>query len=173
LGQNAPASQQAESGEKEGATGASESLPFMPMTTEEETVIRAWLARIEESDPAIIAEVLTRCREDSDARAYFVGRATKVREKVRGKVRGETIEERAAIMEFDGGLSCLEAERAAVLDAGEKPCKVCAHFRRPGLSDGYCHWGARPDLPPAYGANHPLRQLPDDMGKSCHAFRLS
>ncbi|MDR2164552.1 MAG: hypothetical protein LBO79_02760 [Zoogloeaceae bacterium] len=135
----------------------------------EETVIRAWLAMIEETDPAIIAEVMSRCREDSDARAYFVGRATKVREKVRGK----TIEERAAIMEFDGGLSRLEAEHAAVLDAGEAPCKVCAHFHRPGLSNGYCHMDVRPDLPPAYGENHPLRQLPDDLGADCKAFRLS
>jgi hypothetical protein len=83
----------------------------------------------------------------------------------------ESIEERAAIMEFDGGLSRMEAERAAVLDAREAPCKVCAHFHRPGLSDGYCHVNARPDLPLAYGENHPLRQLPDDMGAACKAFQ--
>ena len=48
-------------------------------------------------------------------------------------------------------------------------CPHCTHFRRPGLSAGYC--GGREDLPPAYGANHPLRQLPADKGASCKEFQ--
>ena len=47
-----------------------------PMTAGEETAIRAWLALIEETDPAIIAEVIGQCQRDADARDYFTGRAT-------------------------------------------------------------------------------------------------
>ena len=45
------------------------------MTASQETAVRAWLDRIEETDPATIAEVLDRCRQDVDARAYFLMRA--------------------------------------------------------------------------------------------------
>jgi hypothetical protein len=45
-----------------------------PLTAEEETAIRAWLALIEESDPATIAEVIGQCQRDADARDYFTGR---------------------------------------------------------------------------------------------------
>lgn len=44
-------------------------------------------------------------------------------------------------------------------------CKRCRHFRRPGLSDGYCT--GRNDLPSAYGLLH---ELPDDEGRRCEAF---
>ena len=46
-----------------------------PLTAEEETAIRAWLALIEETDPATLAEVIGRCQRDADARDYFTGRA--------------------------------------------------------------------------------------------------
>jgi hypothetical protein len=49
--------------------------PSAPLTAEEETAIRAWLALIEETDPATIAEVIGRCQRDADARDYFTGRA--------------------------------------------------------------------------------------------------
>lgn len=49
--------------------------PAAPMTASEETAIRAWLALIEETDPATIAEVIGRCQRDADARDYFTGRA--------------------------------------------------------------------------------------------------
>jgi hypothetical protein len=78
--------------------------PAAPMTAEEETAIRAWLAHIEETDPALIAETIERCQQDEDARAYFVWRA-------------ESFEERAAIKEFDGGLSRNQAERETVKEA--------------------------------------------------------
>lgn len=45
------------------------------MTAEEETAIRAWLAHIGENDPAIIADVLDKCRTDTEALDYFTGRA--------------------------------------------------------------------------------------------------
>ncbi|MBK7813135.1 MAG: hypothetical protein IPJ52_01900 [Rhodocyclaceae bacterium] len=52
--------------------------PSAPMTAEEETVIRAWLALIEETDPATIAEVIGQCQRDADARDYFTGRAAEL-----------------------------------------------------------------------------------------------
>ena len=45
------------------------------LLAEEETAIRAWLAMIEETDPATIAEVIGQCQRDADARDYFTGRA--------------------------------------------------------------------------------------------------
>ena len=49
--------------------------PSAPLTAEEEKAIRAWLALIEETDPATIAEVISQCQRDADARDYFTGRA--------------------------------------------------------------------------------------------------
>lgn len=49
--------------------------PAAPLTACEETAIRAWLALIEETDPATIAEVIGQCQRDADARDYFTRRA--------------------------------------------------------------------------------------------------
>ena len=49
--------------------------PSAPMTADEEAAIRAWLALIEETDPATIAEMIGQCQRDADARDYFTGRA--------------------------------------------------------------------------------------------------
>lgn len=49
--------------------------PSAPLTANDEIAIRAWLALIEETDPATIAEVINRCQRDADARDYFTGRA--------------------------------------------------------------------------------------------------
>lgn len=49
--------------------------PSAPLTASEEAAIRAWLALIEETDPATIAEVIGQCQRDADARDYFTGRA--------------------------------------------------------------------------------------------------
>ncbi len=49
--------------------------PSAPLTASEEKAIRAWLALIEETDPATIAEVIGQCQRDADARDYFTGRA--------------------------------------------------------------------------------------------------
>ena len=46
--------------------------PSAPMSAEEETAIQAWLTHIEETDPAIIAEVIDQCQQDADARDYFI-----------------------------------------------------------------------------------------------------
>lgn len=44
-------------------------------------------------------------------------------------------------------------------------CRRCLHFRRPGLSDGYCT--GRDDLPRVYGF---MRKLPSDGGAQCADF---
>lgn len=43
-----------------------------------EAKIRAWLAQIRETDPALIEDVLTRCAQDPDCLAYFMIRAGEV-----------------------------------------------------------------------------------------------
>jgi hypothetical protein len=48
--------------------------PAAPLTASEETVIRAWLGLIDETDPLIISEVIDQCQRDADARNYFIGR---------------------------------------------------------------------------------------------------
>jgi hypothetical protein len=52
--------------------------PTAPMTADEDRAIRSWLAHIGETDPATITDTLTRCQQDADARAYFIGRAQEV-----------------------------------------------------------------------------------------------
>ena len=53
----------------------------------------------------------------------------------------------------------------------ERSCRGCRHFRRPGLSGGYCG-GDLPDLSPAYGPGHSLRRLPIDGGASCLGWEV-
>lgn len=47
-------------------------------------------------------------------------------------------------------------------------CQRCIHIRRPAAAHGYC--SVRDDLPPAYGASHPLRICPADGGANCGFF---
>ncbi|HKB59831.1 MAG TPA: hypothetical protein VKC56_07260 [Gallionellaceae bacterium] len=48
--------------------------PAAPMRRDEISTVRAWLALIGEMDQTVIADVLTRCEEDPDARTYFTAR---------------------------------------------------------------------------------------------------
>ncbi len=48
------------------------------LLAEEETAIRAWLAHIEEADPATIADVLAKCAANPDARAYCLEQARQI-----------------------------------------------------------------------------------------------
>lgn len=52
--------------------------PFPELSPDEESSIRAWLAHIEETDPDSINEVLDLCRDDLDARLYFLKRSEEV-----------------------------------------------------------------------------------------------
>lgn len=45
------------------------------LETADEAVIRAWLTRINETDPDLIAECLDCCRRDPESLAYFLRRA--------------------------------------------------------------------------------------------------
>ncbi|OQX39775.1 MAG: hypothetical protein B0D88_02025 [Candidatus Sedimenticola endophacoides] len=56
--------------------------PLPELSSDEESNIRAWLAYIEETDPAIIAEVVDKCRDGLEARRYFLKRAEEVPEPV-------------------------------------------------------------------------------------------
>lgn len=56
--------------------------PLPELSTDEEENIRAWLAYIEETDPEIITEVVDKCRDDLEARRYFLKRAEEVPETV-------------------------------------------------------------------------------------------
>lgn len=55
-----------------------------PMTAEQEAAARAWLAHIQESDPAAIADVLERCQRDPRAREYVLERASELAVAARG-----------------------------------------------------------------------------------------
>lgn len=52
--------------------------PLPELSSDEEENIRAWLAHIEETNPAIIAELVDKCRDDLEARCYFLMRSEKV-----------------------------------------------------------------------------------------------
>ncbi|MCK0510159.1 hypothetical protein [Aromatoleum buckelii] len=54
-------------------------------------------------------------------------------------------------------------------ESAGRGCSTCLRCKRPGLALGYCG-GGRDDLLPAYGANHPLRKLPDDQGAGCASY---
>lgn len=56
--------------------------PLPELSPEEESSIRAWLAQIDETDSAIIAEVVDKCRNDLEARRYFLKRSKEVPEPV-------------------------------------------------------------------------------------------
>jgi hypothetical protein len=119
--------------------------PRASMNASDEKSIRAWLERIGETDAATVAEVMRQCRQDDEARRYFVGRSRKV-----------------SSGEVSNGVS----SKTAPKEAAAMRCGNCRHFARPGLSSGYCGAG-RADLLHAYGDDHPLRQLPEDGGASC------
>ena len=140
-------------------------------------VVNRWLPLIREQKAGIIAALQEAANDSTTHGQYEAAR--------------EAFEERAAIIEFDGGLSRAEAERLATESLGVMPpsnqpaeqvalpkqrpapgqaCQDCQHFARPGLSDGYC--AERTDLPLAYGQNHPLHELPGDKGASCDKWQI-
>ena len=62
--------------------GALEAYPFTPcirrpsspLSGEEETLLRRWLAQDGETDPAIIAATIDQCQRDAHARHYFINK---------------------------------------------------------------------------------------------------
>ena len=61
---------------------AEQSEPLPELLPNDKSNIRAWLAHIVETDPAIIAEVVDKCRNDLEARRYFLKRSEEVPEPV-------------------------------------------------------------------------------------------
>ena len=112
------------------------------MTATEESAILRWLAHIGEDNPAMIAHVIEQCRIDPDKRAYYLRRS----EEAPANVAGSPLRH----------------------DAGSHGCTHCAHRR--GRADRHYGCVAREDLPPMYGAGHPLRGLPADGGTDCESF---
>ncbi len=49
-----------------------------PLDATEAQLLRAWLAHINETDPATIAQVLDQCRNDQEAKLYFLKRAGEI-----------------------------------------------------------------------------------------------
>lgn len=62
--------------EESNETTESEARRQKVLSIDEEQAIRGWLELIEETDAAIITEVLNQCQRDADARAYFIKLAT-------------------------------------------------------------------------------------------------
>jgi len=56
--------------------------PLPELSLDEENIIRAWLAHIEENDSIIIDEVLAKCRDNLVTRCYFLKRSEEVPEAV-------------------------------------------------------------------------------------------
>ena len=52
--------------------------PLPELSPDEKSNIRAWLAHIVETDPAIITEVVDKCSNDLEARRYFLKRSKEV-----------------------------------------------------------------------------------------------
>lgn len=52
--------------------------PLPALSSDEESNIRAWLAYIEETDPTIIVKVLDKCRNDLEARRFFLKQSKEV-----------------------------------------------------------------------------------------------
>lgn len=54
--------------------------PIPELSPDEESSVRAWLAFIDETDPATIAEVLSQCINDLADRRYFLLRSEEIPE---------------------------------------------------------------------------------------------
>jgi hypothetical protein len=61
------------------------------LSREAEAAVLAWLDQIGETDPAVIAEVLTACRSDPDALAYFAVSAARGMPKIDPPVAGAAV----------------------------------------------------------------------------------
>lgn len=163
------------------ATGADpyqhpDQAPTAPMTAPEQASIRDWLSRIGETDQMTITEVLTRCEQDQDARAYFLGRVGE----------HEAQEERAAILEFDAGTHRIDAEattgcspipdqpkpslpRYTGVDDERRTCgqclnlqgRVCTVARPGGLVSARVGYAPSPNLPLRCAGYSPGADDPD------------
>ena len=101
-----------------------------------------------EKDESVIAEYLQECRINPSFMQNWLHDAKEWKAKQRAK-----------------SPPVLTSKSSAILRA----CTTCKHLKKPGKSSGYCG-GGREDLPKAYGANHPLRKLPQNRGANCEKW---
>ncbi len=96
-----------------------DAVTVTPLTETETLDLRAWLAFIGETDKATIADVLRACERSPTTRAHWLreARFTEARQAIATRAALEAFEERAAILEYEGGLKRSEAERIAQLSA--------------------------------------------------------
>jgi hypothetical protein len=66
------------------------SPPLTQLSMAEETVIRAWLESIAETNPAVVAEVLHLCRTDAATRQGFLAAQTPTTHPLLGKTTNKT-----------------------------------------------------------------------------------
>ncbi|MHB8347064.1 MAG: hypothetical protein ACYDHM_07685 [Acidiferrobacterales bacterium] len=107
-----------------------------PLTEAEEIQIRGWLHFIGETDPGEIADVVLTCWRYPGTRAWILAQhaAIPVRQAVARELAQESVEERAGILEHDGGLARQDAERIAQLAKA-----FYDHLFGPGVATGCCH----------------------------------
>lgn len=107
-----------------------------PLTEAEETQIRGWLHFIGETDPGEVADAVLTCWRYPGTRAWILAQhaAIPVRQAVARELAQESVEERAGILEHDGGLARQDAERIAQLAKA-----FYDHLFGPGVATGCCH----------------------------------
>ena len=111
----------------------------VPLTEGETSDLRAWLDLIGGHDKAAIDDLLTACEAFPDTKAHYLNQAatTEARQVIAARAALEAAEERAAILEYDGGLTRVEAARVAKL-AGV----FYNHLMGPAAATGCC-WAPR------------------------------
>ncbi|MCO5102190.1 MAG: hypothetical protein M9885_15075 [Burkholderiaceae bacterium] len=152
-----------------------------PVTSPADVTARAtlWLLHFPDLDPVAVAFAPERDQAEVLAAYPDALAAEPMREPLPVPIPGDLLalfdactnaglygdDDRAALpamfaLDAEGTRRLIEAMHAEI-----RSCRRCRHFRRPGLSDGYCV--GRDDLPSVYGL---LRALPDDKGLRCDAF---
>jgi len=91
--------------------------PSDTLSAEEERAVLRWLAHIGEQDPATIAEVLSACRRDVEARRYFLERAE------RRPTRTNIADSRTLPTARTAGTGEVLAAWSATVPAGEAICR--------------------------------------------------
>ncbi len=128
----------------------------------EHTQVQRWANLIRDNKPAIVAALEVAANEPTVAAPAwllsFPDRDPLEVHFIHAATRAE------ALAAYPSATAAAPLPKLA--EEPERSCRGCRHFRRPGLSGGYCG-GDRPDLSPAYGPGHSLRRLPIDGGASC------
>jgi hypothetical protein len=90
-------------------------LGVKEINADELQIIRVWLNSIGETDAQIINEVLESCEQHPNTLEYFL-RLTKRLPIISANDLRDYFHERAAIMEYDGGMNRVQAEQIALAE---------------------------------------------------------